>query len=181
VHCVEFYFRVGKKGNICLNMASIKLEDQLDGISNYLQWKVRMTTIFKENKLWALVTTVIVSSSNDPISLEIHEVKEAKSQRLILDGVRDPLIPHLAEKKTTKEMWEALKNLYEAKNEKCKMTLKDKMHSIKMAMGESVVPYLTRLAQVKDELAVVGEVISDSKLVRITLRGFTKDLEVFVK
>jgi hypothetical protein len=31
--------------------------------------------------------------------------------------VKDHLIPHLAEKKTTKEMWDALKNLYEAKNE----------------------------------------------------------------
>jgi len=119
--------------------------------------------------------------SNDPIALDIHEVKEAKVQRLILDGVRDPLIPHLAEKKTTKEMWEALKNLYEAKNENRKMALKDKLHSIKMTMGESVVPYLTQLTQVKNELAVVGKVISDSELVRIALRGFTKDWEVFVK
>jgi hypothetical protein len=79
-------------------MASIRLEDRLDGISNYLQWKVRMATIFKENKLWVLVTIVIVPPSNDPIALDIHEVKEAKAQRLILDGVRDPLIPHLAEK-----------------------------------------------------------------------------------
>ena len=87
-----------------MNMAaSIRLEDLLYGISNYLQWKVRMTTIFKENKLWALVTTVIVPLSNDPISLDIHEFKEAKSQRLILDGVRDPLIPHLAKRRQPKK------------------------------------------------------------------------------
>jgi hypothetical protein len=83
-------------------MASIRLEDRLDGISNYLQWKVRMTTIFNENKFWDLFTTVIVPPSNNPIELDIHDFKEAKSQRLILDGVRDPLIPHLAEKKTNK-------------------------------------------------------------------------------
>jgi hypothetical protein len=34
---------------------------------------------------------------------------------------------------------------------------------------------------VKDELATVGEVISDSKLVRIALKGFTKEWEVFAK
>jgi hypothetical protein len=34
---------------------------------------------------------------------------------------------------------------------------------------------------VKDELAVVGEVISDSELVRIALKGFTKEWEVFLK
>jgi hypothetical protein len=34
---------------------------------------------------------------------------------------------------------------------------------------------------VKDELVAVGEVISDSELVRIALKGFTKEWEVFVK
>jgi 2-phosphoglycerate kinase len=104
---------------------------------------------------------VLVPPSNDPIVLDIDEVKEAQSQRLIFSGVKDPLIPHLVKKKITKEMWEALKNIYEAKNENCKMKLKDKLHSIKMTNGESVVPYLTRLAQVKDELTSVGKFISD--------------------
>ena len=44
-----------------------------------------------------------------------------------------------------------------------------------MVKGESVATYLTRVAQVKDELAVVGEVIPDSELVRIALKGFTKE------
>jgi hypothetical protein len=54
----------------------------------------------------------------DPIALDLHEVKEAKAQGIILDGVKDHLIPHLAEKKTSKEMWDALKNLFEVKNVK---------------------------------------------------------------
>ena len=33
----------------------------------------------------------------------------------------------------------------------------------------------------KDELVAIGEVISDSELVRIALKGFTKEWEVFVK
>jgi hypothetical protein len=37
------------------------------------------------------------------------------------------------------------------------------------------------VAQVKDELPAVGEVILDSELVRIALNGFTKYWEVFVK
>jgi hypothetical protein len=89
--------------------------------------------------------------------------------------VKDHLIPHLDEKKTTKEMWDALKNLYEAKNENQKMALKDKLHDTKMGKGESVSSYLTQVAQVKDELVAVGEVISDSKLVRLALKGFTKE------
>jgi hypothetical protein len=34
---------------------------------------------------------------------------------------------------------------------------------------------------VKDELAVVGEIIPDSELVCIALKGFTKEWDVFVK
>jgi hypothetical protein len=117
----------------------------------------------------------------DPIALDLHELKEAKEQRIILDGVKDPLIPHLSEKKTAYDMWEDLKNLYEAMNANRKMALKDKLHDTKMAKGEGVSPYLTRLAQVKDELAVVGEIISEVELGRISLKGFTKEWDAFVK
>jgi hypothetical protein len=95
--------------------------------------------------------------------------------------VKDHLIPHLVEKKTTKEMWVAFKNLFKAKNENRKMALKAKLHDTKMGKEESVYSYLTQVDQVKDELATIGEVISDSELVRIALKGFTKEWEVFVK
>ena len=65
--------------------------------------------------------------------------------------------------------------MYEAKNENQKMALQDKLHGARMVKGESVATYLTWVAQVKDELVVVGEVIPDSEL------GFTKEWEVFVK
>jgi hypothetical protein len=160
---------------------SIRYEDRLDDISNYLQWKVCLSIVLKENKIYSYVSFVVAAPATDPVALDLHEVKEARAQRIILDGVKNHLIPHLAEKKTAKELWDALKNLFEAKNENRKMALKAKLHDTKMGKEESVSSYLTRVAQVKDELAVVGEVISDSELVRIALNGFTKDWEVFVK
>jgi hypothetical protein len=71
--------------------------------------------------------------------------------------------------------------LFEAKNENQKMALKAKLHDTLMGKEESVSSYLTRVAQVKDELAIVGEVILDSELVKIALNGFPKEWEVFVK
>ena len=50
-----------------------------------------------------------------------------------------------------------------------------------MAKGEGVASFLTRVAQVKDELDAVGELISDSELVWIALKGLTKEWEVFVE
>ena len=75
----------------------IRYEDRLDGMSNYLQWKFRMIAVL-------IVSTVVTPPASDPIALDIHEVKETKAQRLILDGIRDHLIPHVAEKKIAYEM-----------------------------------------------------------------------------
>jgi hypothetical protein len=61
------------------------------------------------------------------------------------------------------------------------MALKSKLHDTKMGKEDSFSSYLTRVAQVKYKLAIVGEVISDLELVRIALKGFTKEWEVFVK
>ena len=92
--------------------ASIRYEDRLDGISNYLQWKVRMSVVLKENEIWNYVNSVVVAPTTDHVALDLHEVKKAKAQRIILDGVKDHLIPYLVEKKIAKEMCDALKNLF---------------------------------------------------------------------
>ena len=37
----------------CFPMMSIRFEDRLDGVSNYIPWKVRITAILKEWKIWS--------------------------------------------------------------------------------------------------------------------------------
>ena len=123
--------------------SSIRYKDQLEGISNYLQWKVRIAAVLKENKLWHFVSTTVVLPLSDPIALDLHEVKEATTQRILLDGVKDHLIPHLDEKQKATEMWDALKSLYENKNENGMMALKDKIHNTRMAKVENVASHLT--------------------------------------
>jgi hypothetical protein len=48
--------------------ACIRFEDQLDGISNYLQWKVRISDVLKENKIWNYVSFVVVVPTADLVA-----------------------------------------------------------------------------------------------------------------
>ena len=91
-----------------------------------------------------------------------------------MDGVKDDIVPHLSSKKTTLEMWKALESLYQSKNENRRMVLQERMSSTKMTKGEGVVPYLTRLTQIRDELGVVGSKTDNEELVWIALNGFSK-------
>jgi 2-phosphoglycerate kinase len=97
-----------------------------------------------------------------------------------VDGVKDHIIPHFSSKKTAKEMWEALVKLYQSHNQSRKMLLREKLRSTKMAKGESVVTYLTKFTQIRDELATVRETVDETELVRTALNGFTKQWDVFV-
>jgi hypothetical protein len=104
-----------------------------------------------------------------------------KSRCIILDGVKDHLIPHLSGKTTARDMWEALKSLFQSKNENHKMVLREKLRDTKMTGSDMVTTYLTQIRQVRDELAAVGETMIDSELVRMTLKGFMKEWTSFIK
>jgi hypothetical protein len=65
------------------------------------------------------------------------------------------------------------------KNENKEMALRKQLRGTKMAKGEGVIPYLTKITQIRDELATVGEKTEDIELVRIALGGFTKSWDVF--
>jgi hypothetical protein len=95
---------------------SVRYEDKLKGAPNYLQWKLKITIVLKENKLWSYVSTTVPVPVHNPIALDLHEVKEARAQRILLDGVKDHLIPHLVEKKRAKEILDVLTKLYQSDN-----------------------------------------------------------------
>ena len=85
-------------------MLSIRYEDRLDGVSNYLPWKVRMIFVLKEWTIWTFANTKVTKPTNK-YELEVHEMLEARDDKVIINGVKDHIILHLVEKKTTKYVW----------------------------------------------------------------------------
>jgi hypothetical protein len=124
--------------------ASLRFEDRLDGASNFLSWKVRVTLLLEENDLWDIVKDV-VPSPTDPQQLAAHKKKEVKAKRMIMDAIKDHLIPHISEKKMAKEMFDALVSLYQSENINRKMILRNKLRSIEMTRSDSVTSYLMKV------------------------------------
>lgn len=158
---------------------SLRVEDKLDGASNFSPWKEQIMLILEVNDLLDL-TKPIVTPPTVATQLAEHNKKDAKARILILDAVRDHIILQLSGKKSTKEMWEALTKLYQSDNHNKKMVMRDKLRVTKMFRIDIVATYLTRITQVSDELATIRETIDDHELVRTTLNGFTKSWDVSV-
>jgi len=49
--------------------------------------------------------------------LKEYKKEMARAKRLILDGVRDHVVSHIASKGNEKEMWDALSILYQGSSE----------------------------------------------------------------
>jgi hypothetical protein len=168
----EYLGLLGKSPTVKM-VSGLRIEDRLDGISNYNSWKERIKLVLLVNDLWEFVDTQITKPT-DAAELAKYNKSDAKARLIILDGVKDHLIPHLTGKTTTWHMWEALKTLFQNKNENWKMVLREKLREIRMTGSENVTSYLTRIQQVRDELAAIGDDVADTELVRTTLKGFSE-------
>ena len=160
--------------------AGLRDQDRLDGASNFGVWKARISLLLEENGIKDYATSV-VPVPTDATQLATYRKDDAKARRIILDGVKDHIVPHITELDTAKKMWDAILNLYQNATTNRKLILREKLKNTRMNQGEDVTSYLTRLRLVKDELAAVGDSPSDDELVRIALNGFTKQWSVFVQ
>ena len=92
-------------------MNGLRDQDRLDGASNFVIWKSKILAILDKHRIkdYALKTVAILV---DPNANEKYEEAMAKAKCMILDRVKDHVIPHIAEKNTAREMWQTLTTLY---------------------------------------------------------------------
>jgi hypothetical protein len=133
----------------------------LEGASNFNPWKRRMALLLEVNEAWEITRTNVASPTNATL-LAAHKKKDVNAKRLILDGVKDPS-SHTCPGRTQQE--------------RCGRFSR----STAMSKADTVTSYLTKISQVCDDLAAIGETISNANLVRTTLNGFSEKWDTFVK
>ena len=79
-----------------------------------------------------------------------------KTKPMLLEFVKDHLIPHIVEKKSAKEMYDALVSLYQNKNTSRLLHLKHRLQVVKMSNEDMVVNYLMDITQIRDHITTIG-------------------------
>jgi hypothetical protein len=104
-----------------------------------------------------------------------------RAKRIIVDSIKDNLIPHVSSMKTPKQMFDALSRLFEGKNINQKMTLRTQLKNVKMQNSESIQSYFTRVSQIKEQLEAIGDSVEEAELVMTTLNGLPRSWESFIQ
>ena len=141
----------------------VRDKDRLEGASNFAVWKAKILSVLDRNRVknFSLKVIVILVDPNDNGK---YEEAMASAKSIILDGVKDHVVPHIAEKETTYEMWDALKKLYQHTFVQRRMLLENQLRSYQMKKGEPIDTFVLGLNEIRDQLAAI-EAIPDQELI----------------
>ena len=73
-------------------MNSVKVEDRLDGASNFNSWKSRVLIILEESDLLKFVNEKVLELEEEA-EMTQWKKSDAKARRILIDSVKDHLIP----------------------------------------------------------------------------------------
>ena len=80
----------------------------------------------------------------------LHKKNLVKDKKIIVDSIKDHLIPQVSSLKTPKEMFDSLTKIFEGKNINWKTNLRNQLKNVKIQNSETIQSYFTRVSQIKE-------------------------------
>jgi hypothetical protein len=167
---------------------SMKSENKLDGASNFRAWKTRIDLILAKNKVLDIVKGKIVKpefkegEEKEPqnvVAMEKFKDVDINAMSIIVDSIKDHLIPYISHLDSSKKMYDALKNLFSVRNIGQVMSLKNELRDMKMNDDDNITSYFVRISQLRDQLHAIEEITSEKELVNIVLNDLPKTWDAF--
>ena len=88
-------------------MIGMKVEDHLDAATNFISWKSKVL-ILGENDLLKLVNEKVLEQDVEEDKSHWRK-SDARARRILVNSVRDHLVPQILQTKTTMKMFKTLK------------------------------------------------------------------------
>jgi hypothetical protein len=104
-----------------------------------------------------------------------------KARKIIIDSVRDHLLPRIFTLKIAYEMYDALKKMFESNNTNIALTLKHQLQNIKMTKADTIATFFIKISEIRDQLGAIGETIIDRELFMITLNSLPRHWKPFLQ
>jgi hypothetical protein len=145
---VEFEFLV--KSRVDQVKAAMKSKRKLDGASNFRVWKTRIDLILAKNKVLDIVKPEFEEGKEkEPQNIAVMEKfkdDDINAMSIIVDSIKDHLIPYISHLDSSKKMYDALTNLFLVRNIGQVMSLKNKLCDMKMNDDDNITSYFVRIS-----------------------------------
>ena len=105
-------------------MIGTKVEDRLDGTSNFGSWKSRVILSLEENDLFKFMNEDVPEPEQDDEKARWKK-NDARARRILVDSMKDHLVPNIYEKMTSRKMFISLRKLFQDSNINHALSLKE--------------------------------------------------------
>jgi hypothetical protein len=139
----------------------MKSKNKLEGALNFRARKTNIDLILEKNKVLDIVKGKIVEAQfeegkekepQNVVIMEKFKDNDINAMSIIVDSVKDHLIPYISHLDSSKKMYNALTNLFSVKNIGQVMSLKNELRDMKMNDDEIITSYFVRISQLIDQL-----------------------------
>ena len=101
------------------------------------------------------------------------------SMSIIVDSIKDHLIPYILKLNTSKKMYDALNDLYIVNNIGQVMSLRNEICDIRMKNNDILTSYFVRISQLRDQLQAIDQIFYDKELVTLAKNGLPHSWDLF--
>jgi hypothetical protein len=111
--------------------------------------------------------------------MEKFKDNEINAMSIMVDSVKHHLIPYICHLDSSKNMYDALTNLFSVRKIGQVMSLKNELRDMKMNDDDIITSYSVTISQLRDQLHAIEEIISEKELVNIVLNGLPRTWDEF--
>ena len=147
---------------------------QLKTEKDWPVWKFQVTHALKAAEQWEFAT-----GTADP-ECAGHAAKQEKAFYSILQCIGQRNVPAVMNYKTPKELWDTLCQLFERKTVSNKVHTLMQLYELRMKRGSKVQDHLRQIDELSDQLAALGETVSELNKVAILLRSVQESYPTLV-
>lgn len=149
--------------------------------SNYHFWKIRVQHVLTLKDLENFLEED-PPHENESRPEELYQWKkhDKKAQAIIGLTLSDDLLENVREVETTKEMWLAIKNVFERHTLLNKLSARKKFYTATMLKNESVLQFSNRIRQLAATLKSMNVSISESEMAMALLNGLPEEYNALI-
>jgi hypothetical protein len=174
---------------------------KLEGQAKYSIWNYKVKLMLMQEDLWHLVDPAQTGPMNLSISRGAGDITDGvispptlprsssgssaanrqcvRTTRIITSTLRDSLYLKIQHFTNPAAIWGKLRSLFDIQNNARRLSIKEKIFSIRLLEGKPVDDLLTKINVLVDQLAAMGVEVADQDLVDLALNALPKSWSVF--
>jgi len=99
---------------------------------------------------------------------------QVRAQRILIESIKDPLIPYVSKLDTSKEIYDKLAELFSIITTREVISLRQEFYKLKISK-EGIASYFMRISEIRDQLQDLGEVMSNKEMTTIVLNALPEE------